>query len=50
MNEVAERNIVEFAAREIVDGSLSINQDLCFGCGLCVSTCPTDAIRLVDKC
>ena len=39
----------QFGAREIVDGSLSINQDLCFGCGLCVSTCPTDAITLVDK-
>ena len=39
----------QFGAREIVDGSLSINQDLCFGCGLCVSTCPTNAIILVDK-
>ena len=39
----------QFGAREIVDGSLSINQDLCFGCGLCISTCPTNAITLVDK-
>ena len=39
----------QFGAREIVDGSLSFNQDLCFGCGLCVSTCPTNAIILVDK-
>ncbi len=38
-----------FGAREIVDGSLSFNNELCFGCGLCVSTCPTNAIALVDK-
>jgi len=38
-----------FGAREIVDGSLSFNNELCFGCGLCVSTCPTNAITLVDK-
>jgi NAD-dependent dihydropyrimidine dehydrogenase PreA subunit len=28
---------------------LAFDQDLCFGCGLCVSTCPTYAIALVDK-
>jgi Pyruvate/2-oxoacid:ferredoxin oxidoreductase delta subunit len=39
----------QFGAREMLDGSLSFNQDLCFGCGLCVSTCPTNAITLVDK-
>ena len=38
-----------FGAREIVDGSLSFNNELCFGCGLCVSSCPTNAIALVDK-
>ncbi len=38
-----------YGAREVVDGSLSFNQDLCFGRGLCVSTCPTNAITLVDK-
>ncbi|MEA3222810.1 MAG: 4Fe-4S binding protein [Thermodesulfobacteriota bacterium] len=26
-----------------------VNKDLCIGCGLCVSTCPTEAIRLVRK-
>ena len=39
----------QFGAREMVDGSLSFNQDLCFGCGLCVTTCPTNAITLIDK-
>jgi ferredoxin len=39
----------QFGAREIVDGSLAFNPDLCFGCGLCVSTCPTNAITLFDK-
>ena len=39
----------QFGAREMVDGALSVNLDLCFGCGLCVSTCLTNAITLVDK-
>ncbi len=39
----------QFGSREMVNGSLSFNPDLCFGCGLCVSTCPTNAITLVDK-
>jgi Pyruvate/2-oxoacid:ferredoxin oxidoreductase delta subunit len=38
-----------FGAREMVNGSLSFNPDFCFGCGLCISTCPTNAIKLVDK-
>jgi len=39
----------QFGAREIVNNKLAFNPDLCFGCGLCVSTCPTDAIKLIDK-
>nr|ADP09441.1 4Fe-4S ferredoxin iron-sulfur binding domain protein [uncultured marine crenarchaeote E6-3G] len=39
----------QFGAKEMVNGSLAHNPDLCFGCGLCVSTCPTKAITLVDK-
>ncbi|MBW1945512.1 MAG: 4Fe-4S binding protein, partial [Deltaproteobacteria bacterium] len=26
-----------------------VNLDRCIGCGLCVTTCPDDAIRLVKK-
>lgn len=36
-----------FGARNIKDGKLEYNKDLCFGCGLCVSTCPTKAISLI---
>jgi len=39
----------QFGAREMVNGSLSFNPELCFGCSLCVSTCPTNAITLVAK-
>jgi len=37
----------QFGAREMVNGSLAFNPDLCFGCSLCVSTCPTNALALV---
>jgi NAD-dependent dihydropyrimidine dehydrogenase PreA subunit len=39
----------QFGARDIVNGSLSFNHDLCYGCGNCVSTCLTYAINLKDK-
>jgi len=35
-----------FGARKMDDNKLEFNGDMCFGCGLCVSTCPTDAISL----
>ena len=38
-----------FGAREMVNGEMVFNPEMCFGCGLCVSTCPTKAIALVDK-
>ncbi len=43
----AERCV--FGAREMVDGKLSYDPEKCFGCGLCVSTCPNSAIRLLEK-
>jgi len=45
--DCAERCV--FGAREMTDGKLSYDPERCFGCGLCVSTCPTQAIRLVEK-
>jgi Fe-S-cluster-containing hydrogenase component 2 len=31
------------------DGLSEINLDRCIGCGLCSTTCPEEAIRLVPK-
>lgn len=36
-------------AHKIVDGDVQFNQKLCIGCGLCISACPTNALRLVIK-
>ncbi|HMF32782.1 MAG TPA: 4Fe-4S binding protein [Candidatus Lokiarchaeia archaeon] len=35
-----------FGARVMRDGKLMFDPRLCYGCGLCVTTCPTGAIRL----
>jgi ferredoxin len=39
----------QFGAREIVGGNLVFHSDRCFGCGLCSSTCPSGAIKIIDK-
>jgi electron transport complex protein RnfB len=31
------------------DGVVEINLDRCIGCGVCISTCPEEAITLVQK-
>jgi Fe-S-cluster-containing hydrogenase component 2 len=31
------------------DNLAAVNKDRCIGCGLCVTTCPTEAIKLVAK-
>lgn len=36
-------------AIEEIDGVNQVIQERCIGCGLCISTCPTEAIRLVRK-
>jgi Fe-S-cluster-containing hydrogenase component 2 len=31
------------------DETVRLNSDRCIGCGLCVSTCPTDSLSLARK-
>ena len=36
-----------FGARSGEPGAMEFQQDKCYGCGLCVTTCETNAIRMV---
>jgi Fe-S-cluster-containing hydrogenase component 2 len=36
-------------AIQVQDGSAKIEKARCIGCGLCVSTCPTESISIVHK-
>jgi Fe-S-cluster-containing hydrogenase component 2 len=36
-------------AIDMVDGAAHVNPDRCIGCGLCVTTCPPEALRLIKK-
>ncbi|NVM36087.1 MAG: 4Fe-4S dicluster domain-containing protein [Candidatus Lokiarchaeota archaeon] len=38
-----------FKARDFTDTKLHFNPSRCFGCGICVSKCPNNAIKLVKK-
>ncbi len=38
-----------FGARTTKDGKLQFNSIRCFGCGICVSKCPNNAIILIKK-
>jgi Fe-S-cluster-containing hydrogenase component 2 len=33
----------------IVEDYAEVNKDRCIGCGVCVPTCPSDAIQLYNK-
>ena len=39
----------QFGARRMVDGKLIYDPEQCFGCGLCITTCPSGAIKLVER-
>ena len=36
-------------ALSLEDDKVAVNLDRCIGCGLCVSTCPTESLSLVRK-
>ncbi len=38
-----------FNARELKNNKLYFDENLCFGCGICVSKCPNHAIFLIKK-
>jgi Fe-S-cluster-containing hydrogenase component 2 len=31
------------------EGAMEVDLTRCIGCGLCISVCPTEAIRLIEK-
>jgi MinD superfamily P-loop ATPase len=37
-----------FGARMMADSRLGYDKDLCFGCGLCATACPTQAMTLIQ--
>lgn len=39
----------QFKARKLENGKLTYDKSGCFGCGLCVSTCPTGSISLRER-
>jgi Pyruvate/2-oxoacid:ferredoxin oxidoreductase delta subunit len=38
-----------FNARNLKNNSLQFRENLCFGCGICISKCPNNAITLIKK-
>lgn len=42
-------DICYFKARTIDDDVLMVNSDACYGCGLCVASCPVDCIEMVPR-
>ena len=42
-------NWCHFGARVMENDCLYFNSSRCFGCGICISKCPSNAIRLISK-
>ncbi len=42
-------DVCRFGARRAAGRRLAIDHDSCYGCGLCVTTCPTDGIAMVPR-
>lgn len=42
-------DVCHFGARRMEDGSLVIDEDNCYGCGLCAEVCPQDCIEMVGR-
>ncbi len=38
-----------FKARTMKDGSLELDRERCYGCGLCVASCPEDCITMEPR-
>lgn len=43
------KDVCQFGAIEIVDGTAKINEELCTGCGMCVGVCPKGIIGTHKK-
>jgi Pyruvate/2-oxoacid:ferredoxin oxidoreductase delta subunit len=39
----------QFGARSLADDKLAFDKAKCFGCGVCVTTCPTESIPLTKR-
>ena len=42
-------NMCYFGANRLLDGRVLFNPARCYGCSLCISTCPTEARRLAER-
>ncbi len=38
-----------FGARKMADDELVVNRDECYGCGMCIESCPGDAISMAVR-